>query len=118
MADCQTDLHRIKLDHFFRKSLVLQEVFIQLSSSNKWHYEIYSLFGLEDKIHAYQKWMSAFEQNITFEFGGLNLVGFNENILSNGFYGVELFRLLQDGEVDLSKGPFPQDGFDFEVFKG
>ena len=49
------------------------------------------------------------QQNVSFKFGGLHLVGLDEHVLTDSFDSVEFLCVVQFGQVHLAECAFSED---------
>ena len=82
MTYCQSNRKRIELCPCFRKLPGFAQMHKELATSNKFHYEKYLLFGLENVLHTHQKGVIGFLQYFFFKQSRLNLVVIYYDILS------------------------------------
>lgn len=66
VANRHTDLSCVEADHVFTQSLLGFEYFVQLTTFNKRHDEVESVFWLEQVVHTYEEGVITTEQNILF----------------------------------------------------
>ena len=81
-------LCRIKPNTLFLEPLSLFHDFVKLTASNKRHHEVKSVVILEDIVHIDEERMVHLDHDLFFEECALNLLIFNENVLSDGLNGV------------------------------
>lgn len=110
-------LSSVKLDNLLSESLLFLKHLIKFSSFDKRHDKVETKLGLEQVVHAYEEWVIAGKQDILLEFSIVDLVIFQEDILSNGLNGIEGFGLLELCEIYLAEGASAKDDFQFEIFK-
>jgi hypothetical protein len=108
MPNGYCDLEGIELSDFLIKSLVLsrEKVLVELSSIDEWHDEVKSELILEQIIHSTEERVSNFKQNVSLQFCGFNLLCLNQDVLSNGFYSVQVLILFKPREIHLPKSTF------------
>ena len=110
-------LSSVKLDNLLSESLLFLKHLIKFSSFDKRHDKVETKLGLEQVVHAYEEWVIAGKQDILLEFSIVDLVIFQEDILSNGLDRIEGFGLLELCEIYLAEGASAKDDFQFEIFK-
>jgi hypothetical protein len=110
-------LSSVKLDNLLSKSLLFLKHLIKFTSFDERHDKVETELGLEQVVHTYEEWVIAGKQDILLEFSIVDLVIFQEDILSNRLDRIEGFGLLELCEIYLAEGASAKDDFQFEIFK-
>lgn len=85
VPNSQYNLGSIEFHYVLLKPLLRFKYLVELPALNKRHNKVKSFWSLEQVVHANQKWMVATKQNVLLKLRVLDLVVFNQHILSYYF---------------------------------
>lgn len=91
----------------------------ELSSTYESHNKEDLGLSLEHEVHSHEEGVVSHEENIFLQFGRLNLIVLQDDILGQGLHGVNLRRIVfLDHQEYLTERSASNHTFDFKVLKG
>lgn len=117
VAYANDDLSGVEPDDLLGEPLLLQEDFVQLSTSNERHDKVESKVVLEEVVHSYEERMVALEHDVLFEDCAVNLILLNQNVLSDTLYSIQSLIALHLSKEHLTKGSSANDHEELEVLE-
>ena len=109
VANSQSDLSCVEFHHILRESFLGLEDFVEFSSADEGHDEVETERALEQVVHAHEERVVAGEQDILLQLCVINLVEFQQDILSNTLNGVKLVVFIELCKVHFPKGSPSED---------
>ena len=102
---------------FFGESFDLDEVAEKLTTLNEFHEEVDALLVLEHELHVHEEWVVNRVEDIFLKADVLELLMFNDNVLTDALHGIEVSVSFVLDEEHLTEGTLANHLFDFEVFE-
>jgi len=116
VSNSKANLDGVEPSVVFREARHSTQVREEFSSSHKPHHEEDLGLSLEHVVHTHEEGVVSHQQNIFLQFGRLDLIVLQNNILSQSLHSVNDGRIVfLDHQKDLTEGPTSDNTFDLKV---